>query len=97
MRSKKSRLGAGDAEPRGHTITDYATRVAPPPAVEQGQHRVYGPRVIEIAHFLVGQIGADVLELMIEIDRRWPDLSVRDLVGALVLAEALAMEPRGSA
>jgi hypothetical protein len=37
MRSKKSRLGAGNVEPRGHTITDYATRVPPPPAAEQGR------------------------------------------------------------
>jgi hypothetical protein len=36
-----------------------------------------------------------------EVDRRWPDLSFHDFVGAVVLAEflaeAMAMKPEGTA
>jgi hypothetical protein len=87
------------------TVCKFADMVAADTAADlaraspagQVRRRVFGPRVIEIARYLVDQIGADVVELMIEVDRRWPDLSVRDLVGALVLAEALAMRAKGSA
>jgi hypothetical protein len=54
--------------------------------------------VIAIARFLAPEIGhGDTVALFEEVDRRWPDLSFRDFVGAAVLAEALAMQPRGTA
>ena len=61
-------------------------------------HKVFGPQVIEIAKFLVPLISsADTISLFTEVDRRWPDLSFRDFLGAAVLAEALALETRGQA
>jgi hypothetical protein len=59
----------------------------------------YGPRVIEIARFMVPEIGTDLVSLLHEVDRRWPGLSLYDLIGALVLVEAitLTLETQGSA
>jgi hypothetical protein len=61
------------------------------------RHGPYGPRVITVARFLAPHIGCDLIGLLHEVVERWPDLTVRDLVGAMVLAEALALEPQGSA
>jgi hypothetical protein len=59
-------------------------------------HYCFGPRAIEVAKFL-RSVGAtprdDAIALIAEIDRRWPDLSIRDLHGAVVLA----LKPEGSA
>ena len=58
----------------------------------------FGPQVIEIAKFLVPLIACcGTVSLFQEVDRRWPELSFRDFLGAAVLAEALALEPRGRA
>jgi hypothetical protein len=58
----------------------------------------FGPRVIEIARFLAPEIEhRDAVSLFEEVDRRWPDLSFHDFVGAAVLAEAMAMKPEGTA
>jgi hypothetical protein len=60
--------------------------------------RNFGPQVIEIAKFLVPLIACcGTVSLFQEVDRRWPELSFRDFLGAAVLAEALALEPRGRA
>ena len=62
------------------------------------EHRAFGPQVIEIACFLAPEIGhVDTVSLFEEVDRRWPELSFRDFLGAAVLAEALAMKTEGSA
>ena len=64
------------------------------------KHRPFGPRAIEVAHFLraVGATPVDeTIALLAEIDRRWPQLSFHDLHGAAVLAAALALEPEGTA
>jgi hypothetical protein len=61
-------------------------------------HGPYGPRVVRIARFMIPHVGtADLIGLLHQVEERWPDLTVRDLIGAMVLAEALAMELRGSA
>jgi hypothetical protein len=63
-------------------------------------HHRFGPRAIEVAQF-IRSVGAtprdDAIALIAEIDRRWPELSLHDLHGALVLAAALALEVRGHA
>ena len=60
--------------------------------------RNFGPQVIEIAKFLAPLIACcDTVSLFQEVDRRWPELSFRDFLGAAVLAEALVLEPRGRA
>jgi hypothetical protein len=65
---------------------------------ERVVHYKFGPNVIAIAKFLVPLITCtDTVSLFQEVDRRWPDLSFRDFLGAAVLAEALALEPRGRA
>jgi hypothetical protein len=65
------------------------------------EHVAYGPKVIEIAHFLAPYVGScDLISLLHEVVlHRWPDLSVHDLIGAMVLAEALQLtaKPEGSA
>jgi hypothetical protein len=63
------------------------------------KHHTFGPRAIEVAHFLraVGATPVDeTITLLAEIDRRWPQLSFHDLHGAAVLAAALA-QPEGTA
>jgi hypothetical protein len=69
-------------------------------AVMTIQHHRFGARVIEVAEF-IRSVGAtprdDAIALIAEIDRRWPDLSIHDLHGAVVLAAALALEVRGHA
>jgi hypothetical protein len=60
-------------------------------------HGPYGPRVIRIAHFMVPYVGTDLISLLHEVEDRWPDLSMHDLIDAMVLAEALAMQPEGRA
>jgi hypothetical protein len=61
-------------------------------------HKPFGPQVIEIAKFLVPLIPCgDAVSVFQEVDRRWPELSFRDFLGAAVLAEALALESRGRA
>jgi hypothetical protein len=60
------------------------------------KHWQFGPRAIAVAHFLRG-VGAtptdDTIALLAEIERRWPQLSFRDLHGAAGLAAALALKP----
>jgi len=61
-------------------------------------HHNFGPQVVEIARFLIPLIAhCDTVSLFQEVDRRWPELSFRDILGAAVLAEVLALEPRGRA
>jgi hypothetical protein len=59
----------------------------------------FGPHVIRLASFLRDSKVPpdDVVGFLHEVDRRWPGLSFRDFLGACVLAEALAMQPRGRA
>jgi hypothetical protein len=61
------------------------------------RHRRYAPRVIKAGRFLAGEIGADLIPLLEEVDRRCPGLTLRETIGACVLAEAVALEPRGQA
>jgi hypothetical protein len=62
------------------------------------RHYTFGPEVIAVAKFLAPLISrSDTIALFQEVDRRWPELSFRDFLGAAVLAEALALEPRGRA
>jgi hypothetical protein len=67
--------------------------------IERVRYGPYGPTVIEIAHFLADAPYAteNHIDVLYEVDRRWPGLSFRDFLGAAVLAEALAMEPKGRA
>jgi hypothetical protein len=63
------------------------------------RHR-FGSAAISVAHFLRDirlMPGDDILGVLAEIDRRWPQLSMHDFHGAAVLPAALALEPRGSA
>jgi hypothetical protein len=60
----------------------------------------FGPRAIELARFLRPELErGNVVDVAVltEIDRRWPRLSFHDFFGAVVLAEALALQPRGRA
>jgi hypothetical protein len=58
----------------------------------------FGPHVIEIASFLAPLLThTDTVSLLEQVDHRWPELSFRDFFGAAVLAEAIALEPRGQA
>jgi hypothetical protein len=58
----------------------------------------YGPRAVKIAHFLASHFGtSDLIALLHQVEARWPDLTLRDLIGSMVVAEALALQPRGSA
>jgi hypothetical protein len=60
------------------------------------KHRSFGPRAIEVAHFLAPRIGREPpFDLMEQIDR-WPGLSFRDFVG-VVLAGSLALRPESDA
>ena len=62
------------------------------------KHRGFGPRAIEVAHFLPSHIGREPpFDLMEQIDRRWPGLSFRDFVGAVVFTESLALRPEREA
>jgi hypothetical protein len=66
------------------------------------RHAAFGPRAISVAEFLrdIGLVPADdILGVLAEIDRRWPQLSMHDFHGAAVLAQAFAVlvETRGSA
>jgi hypothetical protein len=64
------------------------------------RRHVFGPRVVEIAHFLAPQIRcSDTVTLFEQVDHRWPDLSFRDFRGAAVLAEVLTVtaKPAGRA
>jgi hypothetical protein len=62
------------------------------------RHYKFGPQVLEIARFLAPlNSTSDTVSLFQEVDRRWPQLSFRDFLGAAVLAEAIALEPRGRA
>jgi hypothetical protein len=51
------------------------------------RHRRFGPRVVAIARFVAVEIGCDLIPLLHEADRRWLDPSVRDLIGAMALAQ----------
>jgi hypothetical protein len=100
MPSDKLRpAGRRPGEPRDVSIADggYGSPNTPPHPDGQVRHHVFGPPVIDVARFLATETGADVVSLMIEVDRRWPGLSVHKLLGAFELAQALAMQPRGSA
>lgn len=83
--------------------------VSPTHAPEQGRShgegakmrtptiRRYGPTVIAVAKFMAPEVGADLITTLHAVEHRWPTLTVGDLIGALVLAEALALNPRGRA
>jgi hypothetical protein len=64
------------------------------------RHRPFGPSAIAVAEFIRG-VGAtpndQTIDLLAEIDRRWPELSFHDLHGAAVLAVALSLKPEGNA
>jgi len=61
------------------------------------KRRSFGPRAIKVAHFshfLPSRIGSEPpFDLMEQIDRQWPELSSSDFVGAVALAESLALRP----
>ena len=71
----------------------------PQPGQVRERRRVYGPHVIKLARFLqeTATPPGDVVNLLVEIDRRWPGLSFNDFVGAAVLADALAMQTEDNA
>ena len=61
---------------------------------------VFGPDAIAAARTLRAMRiapGDDVIDALAEINRRHPSLSFRDFWGAAVLAQALAIKPRGNA
>jgi hypothetical protein len=66
---------------------------------DRRRHYVFGPHVIALAHFLRDARFAtmDTVPFLIEVRHRWPGLSFDEFVGACILAEALAMQPRGHA
>jgi hypothetical protein len=73
---------------------DHEIAQATPP-IQKGP---YGPRVILIAHFIAPRIGRlHPFDLIESLEELWPDLTLRDLVGALVLGEALSMKTEGTA
>ena len=64
------------------------------------RHIVSGPAAIAVGHFMVAvDVVPDdsVLDVLAEIHERWPDLTFKDFFGAGILAQALALQPRGSA
>jgi len=62
------------------------------------RRRRYGPPVAEVANYMAPSVGCDnLIDLLHAVEDRWPGLTLHDLIGAMVLAEALAMQPRGRA
>jgi hypothetical protein len=58
----------------------------------------FSPRAIEVGRFLAyGDVEGDTRDFLAEIDRRWPNLSFRDFLGAYALASAVAWTPEGRA
>jgi hypothetical protein len=59
----------------------------------------YGPHVIDDARFLAGApyTTEHHIAVLHEVNRRWPGLSFSDFIGAVVLAEAAALQPEGRA
>jgi hypothetical protein len=58
----------------------------------------FGPRTHEIALFLIkAGAPADHIAVLAEVNRRWPNLSLRDFLGAVILSEALLMPVGGRA
>jgi hypothetical protein len=95
----KPPLSARASPPASH---HHSTIALPAPPVESAQrHQTFGPQAIAVGHFLTAEAGLipddDVLAALAEIRKRWPALSFRDFWGAAVLAQALALKPRGSA
>jgi hypothetical protein len=67
---------------------------------KDAKHHSFGPRAIEVAHWLAPRIyREDTVDLLEQINRKWPELSFREFWGAAVLAEALAVtsNPAGHA
>jgi hypothetical protein len=62
-------------------------------------HHRFGPHVIKLARLVVDSkmTPAGTVDFLIEVDRQFPGLSFHDFMGAVVLADALAMQPRGTA
>lgn len=57
-----------------------------------------GPYVPAVARFVIETCAsADSVEFLVEINRRWPDLTFRDFMGAMVLTEAMVMKTEGHA
>jgi hypothetical protein len=69
----------------------------PRPNSAQGSHHRFGPHVVKLAQFLAAEFGGDLVEVIVEVDRRYPGLSFHDFMGATVLAEAIALKPQGRA
>jgi hypothetical protein len=64
------------------------------------RHRPFGPPAIAVAKFLVAEglpPSDSIIAALHEIHRRHPALSFRDFMGAAVLAQALSLDPEGSA
>jgi hypothetical protein len=58
----------------------------------------FGLHAPAVAHFLMhGDVPGDTRHFLAEINRRWPDLSFRDFLGAYMLADALLWKTKGSA
>jgi hypothetical protein len=105
-RSRAKPAGLGDGGSRQTTVRTFgdgrsANSPNTPdsqPARKRRRHGPYGPRVVGIARFIASRIGAaGPIQILHEVVDAWPDLTAHDLIGAIVLAEALALEPRGSA
>jgi hypothetical protein len=79
----------------------FDDRASGAPVESAQRHQTFGPQAIAVGHFLTAEAGLipddDVLAALAEIRKRWPALSFRDFWGAAVLAQALALKPRGSA
>ena len=59
----------------------------------------FGGPVSDIAEYMVANAGPrdDLIPLLPEIERRWPELSFTQFVNALALAGQIALQPMGRA
>ena len=64
------------------------------------QRFVFGPAAIAVGQFIIAATVVpdnSILGVLAEIHQRWPDLTFKDFFGAGILAQALALQPEGSA
>jgi hypothetical protein len=63
------------------------------------RRRAFRPHVVRLAYFLPDTkvAPADTVAFLIEVRKRWPNLSFDEFVHACMLAELLWLQPRGRA
>jgi hypothetical protein len=95
---RRDGVPAAAANARSRSGSEFREVPAETQAPQHVRHGPYGPTAVAVAKFLVPYVGCEnIVGLFHEVDERWPNLSLRDLIGAMVLAEALAMKPEGNA